>query len=828
MILAGKEGLTHIDCPHCGAPTVVPLQFGDSLLLHPIGFGGMGTVYKAVNLTLNRPEAVKILRGKLALSGEFMDNFRREAEAAASVNHLNVTRVYSFGEREGQCYLVMELLERGSLDDRLTKIGKVPEKEVLNIGIQIAGGLKAAFEAGLLHRDVKPGNILFNEQGIPKIVDFGLARPKESNSQGEPIWGTPYYIAPEKLLGQAEDFRSDIYSLGATLFHAMAGRPPFDAATAVDVAVKHTTMPAYSLKTYLPTVQPTTATVIGRMLAKNPDERYASYDELIADLQRARTVLDALEKTKTIVTASGERISVTSVVATLTALVIVLSAAMLLWFNRAKFFGEVPPFAPPQVVTQTVTKVTAPQSDDVNFDADQPWGKVWQAAADKVAQGRVSEALFDYEQLRRQVRYQPNHLRWALYAEGMALFLNGQPDDARSTLSRAEDPLSPLRVPPRITPNTFITPLVAAALDKLPAHDLEQASTNMPPWANFMSEFSIGISKLRKGKPADAALHFQRTCDITPDVPCKWTGVFKPIASQLFQECGTLTQTLQRVQSHVERNDNNAANQILQQSAARARFPIIRTFLTRAASEIKQRAEQQRRAEEEARAAALIRASEEKNRASEEQARKQEEEQQQREQKEKQEAELQREHGEAEARALADADKILSPLLAGYDFKTANARLVALLPQFKTHDASIQIASRLARIKLLLEFKKQLADSIARQPLPNAPLVTRRNASVTGTLSRATDDELIFTTPYGEIPMKWNDFAPAALIKLAENYIFIFAADHPAVTARRYFALAVFCREYGDRRADTYMIKAIKAQPALQAELEKVFGKPAE
>src|SRR5439155_17800057 len=133
-------------------------------------------------------------------------NFIREARAAASINHPNVAQVYAFGDLDGQYYLSMELLERGSLDDRMAKLGKIPEADILEIGARIAEGLRAANQRGLLHRDIKPGNILFNEEGVPKIVDFGLSRPKESTKQGsnEPIWGTPYYIAPEKLRGQSE------------------------------------------------------------------------------------------------------------------------------------------------------------------------------------------------------------------------------------------------------------------------------------------------------------------------------------------------------------------------------------------------------------------------------------------------------------------------------------------------------------------------------------------------------------------------------------------------------------------------------------------------
>ena len=294
--LAGQTGFTHVECHHCGAVSVVPLQFGYFLLLSPIGSGSMGTVYKAIDLPLNRYLALKILPNKLSTNPEFVNDFSREARAAA-VNHPNVAQVYSFGEYDGQYYLAMELLEQGSLDDRITKLGKLSEAEVLSIGAQIASALRAAWRHGSLHRDVKPGNILFNEDNVPKIVDFGLARSHEADAETDgkdlpgQVWGTPYYIAPEKLRSEPEDFRSDMYSLGATLFHAIAGCPPFDAATTGEVVTKQATQPASSLKTYAPMVRDRTMHVISRMMAKDPAERYESYDELIQELTAAQEIV---------------------------------------------------------------------------------------------------------------------------------------------------------------------------------------------------------------------------------------------------------------------------------------------------------------------------------------------------------------------------------------------------------------------------------------------------------------------------------------------------------------------------------------------------------
>jgi LSD1 subclass zinc finger protein len=206
--LTGLEGFTNVRCPYCDAVMVVPVEFGNYLLLSVLGVGGMGTVYKAMDLALHRFVALKVLKPKLAADPEFIASFSREARAAAAVSHINVCQIYSFGQHGGHYYIAMELLEKSSLDERITQQSKLDEETVLKIGILVATGLRAAFQSGLLHRDVKPGNVLFNGDGVPKIVDFGLARGHETQVEqttGQPIWGTPYYIAPEKLLNHGDD-----------------------------------------------------------------------------------------------------------------------------------------------------------------------------------------------------------------------------------------------------------------------------------------------------------------------------------------------------------------------------------------------------------------------------------------------------------------------------------------------------------------------------------------------------------------------------------------------------------------------------------------------
>ena len=164
-----------------------------------------------------------------------MLNCNKRRALLPAVNHPNVVQIFSLGTDHGQFYVVMELIDHGSLDDLMESQGRLPEHQVLDIGIQIARGLRAAHRKGLIHRDVKPANILFVDEQAAKIGDFGLAAFATQQSQNTEsdrvIWGTPPYVAPERLCNQPEDVRSDIYSLGATLFHAVAGKAPIDSST---------------------------------------------------------------------------------------------------------------------------------------------------------------------------------------------------------------------------------------------------------------------------------------------------------------------------------------------------------------------------------------------------------------------------------------------------------------------------------------------------------------------------------------------------------------------------------------------------------------------
>ena len=263
--------------------------FGNYELEKELGHGGMGTVYLARDNGLNRKVALKILKADLSDDPAFARKFLDEVEVTASLAHPNIIRVYTLGEQDGRLYLVMEHLDQPSLEQRMEASGKLPERDVLEIGIGIASALQFAFEeTGMIHRDIKPGNILFGRGNIPKLADFGLAAGARSAlGQQDDIWGTPYYVSPERLNRDEEDVRSDIYSLGATLYHALAGRAPFEADTAEEVARRHLSDRPAPLRSLCPRAHEQSLYTLERCLGKQPLSRWQSHQELSAQLADA-------------------------------------------------------------------------------------------------------------------------------------------------------------------------------------------------------------------------------------------------------------------------------------------------------------------------------------------------------------------------------------------------------------------------------------------------------------------------------------------------------------------------------------------------------------
>jgi len=234
--------LSLVPCSKCGTPVMIPMRLRQFELRSAIASGGMGTVYRAFDTTLEREVAVKLVKRELMHDEHAMEGLYQEARSCAQLNHTNIIHLYTFEEWEGQLYLVMELADRGSLDGRIEK-GRLPELDVLDIGIKVASALSTALKHGLLHRDIKPGNILFNADGEPKLVDFGLARRTDAEEDSDAPCGARRITSPRKGAARARGFPVDMYSLAGTLYHAVTQRVPFEAPTVEDVVAAHVHTP---------------------------------------------------------------------------------------------------------------------------------------------------------------------------------------------------------------------------------------------------------------------------------------------------------------------------------------------------------------------------------------------------------------------------------------------------------------------------------------------------------------------------------------------------------------------------------------------------------
>lgn len=283
--------LGSVACTRCGYPILMPMQLRQYELRAIVGSGGMGTVYRAFDTTLGRDVAVKLMRMELVEDEAAIISFSREARAIAALNHTNIIHIYTFDEHEGHRFLVMELADRGSLDSKIEKFSKVTELEILDIGYKIASALSTALKRNLLHRDIKPGNILFNADNEPKLIDFGLACKAEDHQSEQEIWGTPYYIAPEKVRREGETFHSDMYSLAATLYHGITGHVPFEATTAEEVAQAHATTPLTPPNQVNPEITQATSDVLAKAMSKKPQARFETYEDFSMAIEAARSQL---------------------------------------------------------------------------------------------------------------------------------------------------------------------------------------------------------------------------------------------------------------------------------------------------------------------------------------------------------------------------------------------------------------------------------------------------------------------------------------------------------------------------------------------------------
>lgn len=746
-----QEPLARIHCPLCGTAMRVSRQYNHFSIVETLGSGGMGAVYKALDRNLNRMVALKLLRRELSADESYIIKLEDEARITASINHPYVVKVFSFGSDRGQYYIAMELVDKGSLDDLMQLQQTVSELQVLQVGLQVASGLQAAHQRGLIHRDVKPGNILFADAHTAKITDFGLALLAEHEAEGRgEIWGTPYYIAPEKLNNEPEDFRSDIYSLGGTLFHAVAGRPPFEAESASLVALKHLKSRAVSLQAFAPDVSSETAYVINRMLHKDPNQRYASYAELIDHLKYASDTVTAkvnkprTPKERVVVDPDSENnLAGLLVLFVLAALV---AGGILAFVFRARLFPAL-----------REAPITAVETRDNG-------GEAYAEARRQIVLQQYAAAQGTLSALSQRKDIAPPTLDWIRLHLGLVTLLNHQLSEAREIFAGVQRSAESAVKPANAKLTAFFEETGRALSSDEPISESLLKVYNKNNYQAF-GLLLFGVKAWESGQFSVANAILTQFRDGKPDASAPWIADYAPIARQFTHDYALYEPLRARLDANPASPEDRAA---LQADLARARAELKTTgrlpeaFYT-AESELKSAAASP------APAAAVTPETEIAPALTPDSAH------------------------ESEAPRWQAAAAAYARLVRAYRYEEA---LRAVQAPTLTDSEWTQARGRAVwRVQRLIAFKRTLAvDLTARGGYPS-PVTTLVGASFPRGIKSATAQALQGVTPYGTIPMAWTDLAPKTILQMA--VYFIDATAEPRGLADRRWLAAVFALEHG-------------------------------
>ena len=511
MDTTAAEPLARVACPKCGEKVRAERTFDQFVLLETIGIGGMGTVYKARDTLLDRLVALKLLRKDLGEDIDYATRLQQEARVAASVNHPSVIQVFSSGTDHDQFYLVMELVDHGSLDDLIELKKRLPEEVVLEAGIQVAKGLRAAYAKGLIHRDVKPANILFADDHTAKIGDFGLAgaAAEGAGTRGE-IWGTPYYVAPERLNNEPEDFRSDIYSLGATLFHAIAGRAPIEGETNSAITLRELKSEPVDLNTIAPDVSEPTVGVLNRMIAPDPAKRFESYDELVTELGNAYGLLTG--KKEFLATRRKKLPWVIGVAVLLLALIVIGTWAFVIRKHAQSAMSEL-----------SARVAIAPLEAKLTDGRRQ------------LGQGHFNVAGSKFAEVATDARNKQPLYDWARLQQGLAAIIGRESSQARQAFQDVQNAgtVGFSKDDAELAKFLIDTSKTLLASGKIAMTD---AAKNEQPYSAFAA-LLFGLRDLEKADAIDAVVWLEQMVRSQPTGKFAWIGELKPIAQKYLDDC---------------------------------------------------------------------------------------------------------------------------------------------------------------------------------------------------------------------------------------------------------------------------------------------------
>lgn len=723
-----------------------------------LGAGGMGTVYRALDTKLNRQVALKLLQRQHSGNPEFVAQFQKEAAITASINHAHVVKVFSTGKDNGLVYIAMELVDKGSLESLMHSQGKVAELQILTIGVQTAQGLQAALDKGLIHRDIKPGNILFANAATAKIVDFGLAVLAEhAGTVAGEIWATPFYVAPETVEGKPEDFRSDMYSLGATLYHAIAGKPPHEVETSSMRELAEAKKVPVDLLAVAPTTSSATAFVLNKALNRDPAKRHQSYAELIEQLEYARTELLASLAAEEEKAQKEERdwSWLTPVVA---ALVVALGVT---GFS----LRDHPYFHPP--VAESVDEVpVTPERIDAKYEEARKL-----LVSGEIAKAADALALLDAK------TQPPQPLRnWITLNAGLAELLLHREDKAqkhfRAILDRGVYSPDPAEAP---LANFFLD--VARRCEDRQPIKLETVGELDQTSYQALAFFAFGVRDWSISDYDDAWKLLRQFTRCTLQERHAWISEYKTLASPYLVEINAFRAAKDTAEAANSLTARQRALQLVNETQEHIKLP------GKFPKELKTMAEslQQKITAEQEEATQRMSATE-----------------------------------AADAKALADAQAKIGPLWQ--QFRLADALTVARAVQTTGAKGDKDRAALVKRMEWLARFKATLINDLNTVGYP-AAVTKKSGGQIPGPVRRANETQIETVTPFGSLPAQWTDLTPESVMAMAKGFFHPSLA--PEVLAERQWLLGVYALQAGrQREGRENLIQASQEKESYREELE--------
>ncbi|MDQ3625609.1 MAG: serine/threonine protein kinase [Verrucomicrobiota bacterium] len=749
--MSEAEPLARVACPQCGEKFRAERAFDHFTLVETLGVGGMGAVYKARDTRLDRFVALKLLRKELSTNPAEAARLEQEARVTAAVNHPHVVQVYSSGTAHGQIYLVMELVNHGSLDDLMAQQGRVPERQVLEAGIQVARGLQAAHEKGLVHRDVKPANILFADARTAKIGDFGLAvAAGQQDRAPKEIWGTPYYVAPERLNNEPEDFRSDIYSLGATLFHALAGRPPMEGETTSAAELRQLKSHPPDLRRVAPDVSRETARIVNRMLVPNPAHRFATYGHLVDQLTRASRALPS-DDGKSAALGKPKRWMIAAAA---------LGAAVIA--GGAFYYLRGPKATDPPTATATAAPAATP---------DPALAKRFEAARAQLIDGKYDPAAAALAKLSTEAKGQQPLLNWVRLHRGLAALLQGKTTPAREAFQEVERSGNFSDAQKDAALAQFFTDTARVLAAAGPARASVTADLDLNG-AQAFAAFLYGIKNWQLGEFNEAAPLFERFQAAAPAGELAWINDYKPLAQKFLADHRLYSEWKKEPQRFNSPAELRAAIGKLRELEGKLQTrSALADAVKEEARKLTAHVAEREKAEKAARDAET------------------------------------KKLVEQESPILAAALEAARKKSAVYDFVGS----LAIIDGAAVTQASLKEAKAAERKKTewLAKWKTQLISDLQRVGVAGA-ITDLLGTTYTGAAG-ATESRIVLRSQYGTAELEWTKLSPATLLALSTSF---FRGAEGAALADRQWLSAAFAHATGQQdRARELADEAAKGKP---------------